>query len=334
VEKVTSLDRSKGWIALGERGGAGAVRRCIRAVSVDERMSDAVRDRAVLVGTELATNLVRHATGGELFVTGRGGGLDLLSLDRGPGFADLSAAMQDGYSTAGGLGDGMPIIERQSDAYEVRTGKEGSLIRARVGPEAAPRPWAVVERAYPAGYEGGWSCRSGDGWRVLDDGNVVAILMIDALGHGRRAAAAAERALALDDDLWDPEAMLRASAAAIGTSRGAVGAAVRIDRARREVTTAIVGNISARITGSSHSRRFAAKDGILGPRMPTLRPETAPLPPAHTLVLHTDGVSARRPVNVPASATPLMHAARIYRAGARVSDDACVMAFRIPEDER
>ena len=332
METLTSFDRVRGWMST-DTGGTSVVRRCIRAMAIDERLPDSIRDRAVLVGTELATNLQRHAVGGELFVTARDGGLDLLSLDRGPGIPDLEAALRDGFSTAGGLGDGMGICQRQSDQFEIQTGSHGTLVRSRIGPGEERASWGVVERAYPPGYEAGWSSPSGDAWRVASDATYDYLLVVDALGHGRRAASAAEVATSAAECFPNPpDAALAVVSRAIGSGRGAVGAALRIDRRRRTVEVAIVGNVAARILGPTHGKRVASRDGILGPRMPTPRVETCPLPPGHAVLIHTDGVSARRRVQIPDTASALMQAAYVYRAGARFSDDACVMAYQLPEE--
>ena len=59
METLSSLDKPRGWISVGTTGSA-TVRRCIRSLAIDGRLPDATRDRAILVATELATNLERH----------------------------------------------------------------------------------------------------------------------------------------------------------------------------------------------------------------------------------------------------------------------------------
>ncbi len=333
METLSSLDKPRGWISVGTTGSA-TVRRCIRSLAIDGRLADATRDRAILVATELATNLERHATGGELFIAVAGEGYDILSIDRGPGIEDMEKALAAGYSTAGGLGEGLGVLQRQSDSVEIRTSSAGTIIRARVGPAGREdADWAVVERAYPRGYETGWSCPSGDGWKVAETPDHYYVLLVDALGHGGRAAASARAALEARVFPGSPEEILRAAAAGIGSTRGAVGAALRIDRQSWMVEASIVGNIAVRVEGATHPHRVAARDGILGPRLPTLRTETFPLPRRHTLLVHSDGVSARRRVSVPPTVTPLLHAALLYRAGARSTDDACVLALRLGAEQ-
>src|SRR5262249_29623221 len=60
-------------------------------------------------------------------------GLRLVFEDQGPGIADIALAMQDGYSTAGGLGMGMPGSKRLSNEFYVESvpgkGTKVTLVR-------------------------------------------------------------------------------------------------------------------------------------------------------------------------------------------------------------
>ncbi|OEJ63802.1 hypothetical protein BEN30_17345 [Magnetovibrio blakemorei] len=74
--------------------------------------------------TELATNLVFYAVnGGTIFIRSVAKenrvGIEVVSEDFGPGIEDVKAAMQDGYSTGGGLGGGLPGINRLMDEFEI-----------------------------------------------------------------------------------------------------------------------------------------------------------------------------------------------------------------------
>jgi serine/threonine-protein kinase RsbT len=76
--------------------------------------------------SELANNLVRHATrGGEIFLTelfnpntGQRG-MEIVARDEGPGIADPSLALKEGYSSNGGLGCGLPGVKRLMDEFEL-----------------------------------------------------------------------------------------------------------------------------------------------------------------------------------------------------------------------
>jgi serine/threonine-protein kinase RsbT len=73
--------------------------------------------------SELARNIVRYAVHGEIVLrileaNGRRG-IEVVAKDDGPGIPDLTLAMQDGYSTSGGLGLGLPGTRRLMDEFEL-----------------------------------------------------------------------------------------------------------------------------------------------------------------------------------------------------------------------
>jgi len=75
--------------------------------------------------SELARNLVAYATDGRIVLrpvqNGTRRGLVVVAEDRGPGIADLPMAMRDGFSTAGGLGLGLPGVQRLMDEFEIES---------------------------------------------------------------------------------------------------------------------------------------------------------------------------------------------------------------------
>jgi anti-sigma regulatory factor (Ser/Thr protein kinase) len=77
--------------------------------------------RAVLVATELATNLIKHARGGEILVgpdEGSGkNGIQVLALDRGRGMTNVQACLADGYSSAGTAGHGLGAVRSVSQLF-------------------------------------------------------------------------------------------------------------------------------------------------------------------------------------------------------------------------
>jgi serine/threonine-protein kinase RsbT len=73
--------------------------------------------------SEVARNIVVYAKLGEVVLQvkedhGRRC-LVVIARDEGPGIEDISRAMADGYSTAGGLGLGLPGARRMMDEFEI-----------------------------------------------------------------------------------------------------------------------------------------------------------------------------------------------------------------------
>jgi serine/threonine-protein kinase RsbT len=73
--------------------------------------------------SELARNVVAYAGSGEVVLelraNGERRGILVVARDAGPGIADIEAAMQDGYSTGGSLGLGLPGARRLMDEFEI-----------------------------------------------------------------------------------------------------------------------------------------------------------------------------------------------------------------------
>ena len=73
--------------------------------------------------SEIARNILMYAKRGEITLrvvpNGERHGVEVIARDQGPGIRDIARAMQDGYSTSGGLGLGLPGARRLMDEFEV-----------------------------------------------------------------------------------------------------------------------------------------------------------------------------------------------------------------------
>lgn len=73
--------------------------------------------------SEVARNIVEYAKEGEVIITtineAHRKGVKIIARDEGPGIADISAVMRDGYSTGQGLGIGLPGARRLMDEFEI-----------------------------------------------------------------------------------------------------------------------------------------------------------------------------------------------------------------------
>ena len=73
--------------------------------------------------SELARNIVCYAKHGEILIkpvqSGDRVGIAVVARDKGPGIANISLAMQDGFTTSGGLGLGLPGVKRLVDEFHL-----------------------------------------------------------------------------------------------------------------------------------------------------------------------------------------------------------------------
>ena len=81
---------------------------------------------ATLIATaisELARNIVHYAERGEIRIrlvkNGHRHGITIEARDDGPGIADTSLAVREGYSSSGGLGLGLPGVRRIMDQFDI-----------------------------------------------------------------------------------------------------------------------------------------------------------------------------------------------------------------------
>lgn len=102
-------------------GLIGGLRRIFQTARADTTEAS----RLITVASELANNIVKYADSGQLTVTLTSTGprtlLELVATDRGPGIADLEAALRDNWSTGGGLGLGLPAVRRMVDEFHIRS---------------------------------------------------------------------------------------------------------------------------------------------------------------------------------------------------------------------
>ncbi|HWK22512.1 MAG TPA: anti-sigma regulatory factor [Ureibacillus sp.] len=79
--------------------------------------------RITTVISELARNIYLYAGKGEIHIelinSLEKRGLKIRALDHGPGIQDIRVAMEDGYSTSGGLGAGLPGVKRLMDEFDL-----------------------------------------------------------------------------------------------------------------------------------------------------------------------------------------------------------------------
>ena len=85
--------------------------------------------------SELARNIYLYAGQGsiqieKLVINGKSG-LKIIAEDQGPGIKDIRRVMEDGYTTSGGLGAGLPGAKRLMDDCEIESiPDEGTKISA------------------------------------------------------------------------------------------------------------------------------------------------------------------------------------------------------------
>ncbi|WP_148308244.1 ATP-binding protein [Actinoplanes friuliensis] len=101
------------------------VRQLVRTLAVAVKLSLVDQTKLVTAASELARNTLVYGGGGTVDVgrvdNGRRLGIKIVFADEGPGIADLSLALTDGYTTGGGLGLGLSGARRLVDEFDIDT---------------------------------------------------------------------------------------------------------------------------------------------------------------------------------------------------------------------
>lgn len=99
------------------------IRQSVRTLAVSAKLSLIDQTKLVTAASELARNTLVHGGGGdatvEVVTAGHRQGVRVSFVDRGPGIADLSLALTDGWSSGSGLGLGLSGARRLVDDFEL-----------------------------------------------------------------------------------------------------------------------------------------------------------------------------------------------------------------------
>ena len=287
--------------------------------------------------TELGTNLLKHAKSGRIVFESLGNGirgLRVLSLDKGPGIQNISTALEDGYSTSGTNGNGLGAVKRLSSQFDIySTSDRGTCVLAEFWPKksvpAAVSALGLGVISLPV--RGESAC--GDGWAMRANADNIYLLVVDGLGHGIFAAEAAREAERVfeETESTTPGAMLLDCHDALKKTRGAAAAIAAINREKRALTFAGLGNISATLISGQGRRGLASHNGTLGHQMRRLQEFAFPWNEDSALIMYSDGLTSRWDLDrYPGiiSKHPSIVAAALYRDFERERDDVTVMVAK------
>jgi anti-sigma regulatory factor (Ser/Thr protein kinase) len=320
------------WIRVEDESAVGACRNAATAMAGRLGFPSARADKLALAVTEAASNLYKHARQGSLLLCvnrdADAPGIELVTIDSGPGVRDVSAAMRDGHSTAGTLGIGLGAITRLADFSDLysRPG-HGTALIARFWPEpgqaVSPRCAGLIRPM-----TGETEC--GDAFGAVDAGDTVTAILCDGLGHGPLAAAASAQALAavLDEPAAEPAALLERAHRRMSGSRG--GAVGIVQLRGGTAWFAGLGNIAASILSAGRRKGMLSVPGIAGYQARTIRQFDYEVPAGAAIILHSDGISSRWGADaIPGVDTrdPLLIAAVLLAEAGIHRDDAGVLVL-------
>lgn len=110
------------------------LRQSVREVLVVKGFRLVDQTKLVTAASELARNTLKYGGGGEAQIrsvaAGARQGVSMSFIDSGPGIPNVELAMNDGYTTGGGLGLGLSGSKRLCDEFEIQSVVgEGTTVR-------------------------------------------------------------------------------------------------------------------------------------------------------------------------------------------------------------
>jgi serine/threonine-protein kinase RsbT len=105
----------------------------VREFSTRIGMTLVNQTKLITAASELVRNMLKYASGGkvilEIISQNAKTGVRLTFTDQGPGIADVSLAMRDGFSTGRSLGLGLPGAKRLVNEFDLKsTPGEGTTV--------------------------------------------------------------------------------------------------------------------------------------------------------------------------------------------------------------
>ena len=312
------------------------VRRNAAALAHGEGLDENAVSDVAIIATELSTNLLKHARQGEIHLSPlwdrEQKGVEILSIDRGPGIRDLRSCLADGYSSVGTAGTGLGAVVRLSTAFDAysEVGRGTvivSRLHARSDDTCSLRGIAPGVVSRPVANEP----ISGDAWAFKHTSDGALLLLADGVGHGPLAADASGGAVAVfrQTSETSPIAILQQIHAALKGTRGAALAVAHLDYKLAKCHFGGIGNVVGRVISPESTSHMVSHMGTAGYEARRFQEFTYQLPASAVVVLHSDGLTSSwtldRYVGL-LSHDPALIAAVLYRDASRGRDDVCVMA--------
>jgi negative regulator of sigma-B (phosphoserine phosphatase) len=197
--------------------------------------------------------------------------------------------------------------------------------------------WGVAAAPLPGETE------SGDRFLVESFADGALVGVVDALGHGHRAARFAAQTIdILVQHSQEPVTLLvrRCHEALLGR-HGVTMSLASLEWRSHRMTWLGIGNVAGVLVPHSFRaewrvRQLLVRGGVVGGDLPDLEPIRVALAPSDTLILATDGIHEQFADELPDDLDPQALAEHIFAHHAKSTDDALVLVarYRLNPDER
>lgn len=329
---------------IEDRSYVAFLKREIHQLAAAAKFGETDAGRIDIIVSELTSNLVKHAGGGELLyriLTQKNSPpvFEIICIDKGPGIDDMVRAMRDGMSTTKTLGQGLGALERLSSFFQILSLRGwGTVVYSRVGPDMHHKKSRedavdvdVKALLIPKAHEE--VC--GDGYGISRSQFTTKIMFGDGLGHGKHAKEAVDtaRQAFMDCEASDPVDIIRAMHEHVRRTRGLVAVVAVLDKKTSVWSLCGVGNILVRLYNGIEYRNYMSYNGTVGLNIPkSMNATVIPADRHQHLMMLSDGITTRWDLSRYPSVfkyDQLVVAAALHKDFSRGNDDASVLIAKI-----
>ncbi len=326
--------------AIEETSQVGEARRFALVLCSELDLDETGQGRVSIIVNELGHNLVSYGKKSQLifrkFSTKTKIGIEILSIDSGPGMDDVEA-IKDGFTTGSTPGNGLGAVKRQSDLFDIYSSVgTGTVIMSRV--YSKNLSLSTTDEKNSDGFEVGainvpkrGEVVSGDGWCVHETDQGLAVTIVDGLGHGPLAHEAAVKALLVfAKNYHEPVVgVLQKIHQDLTASRGA--AVLILSTNKDEISYTGVGNITATLRAPMKSKALTSQNGTAGLRLGEIKSFQEDWRVGDYFVFNSDGLLGRWNLDLYPGFRDKhasLVAALLYRDFDRGNDDTTVVVVR------
>lgn len=325
----------------------GESRRAIHQICEQVKFDETNCGKIAIVVNELANNLIYHSKEGGFLIVREldedgAYGLEILSIDRGPGMMNIQKCLQDGYSTRGSAGTGLGAVQRLSTFFDIYSeiGKGTAILFQLKYPRKNLDSVELNQNQVQVQANFGVVCLPmpgeqvcGDTWAVETFPNATKIMVADGLGHGPEAFKAANICQRIFHDFKKSEFknIITEMHTSLKSLRGAAVSMAEFNYDQRKISYIGVGNISGIVCSKEKVHRMISHGGTVGYMSPRMQEFVFDLELNSLLILYSDGIHSQLNLKIYPNLLahhPSLIAGVIYRDFCRKKDDSTVLVIR------
>lgn len=334
-----------------ERHQIFSVKRDIAKFAKDIGFSDKEVDEISIAVIELGENLIAHDTiEGEIiyssFEEGKKKGIEIISIDKGPGIASIEAVMEDGYSSKKSLGIGLGAVKRMMSLLSIestvqnlqtpinfRENLPGTKIIARkiIEPKekeicrlSKKTTFSVFTRSKLG------EIYNGDNYILKNFENRTLFGVIDGLGHGEGASTASNmaRVSILEHFSEELDVIVELLHNKLRKTRGVALSLGLIDHELNIIKYVGIGNVLTRVFNTSAPIRPINYNGTLGVSLRKFKIYDYPWDQNNIIIMSSDGISSKYDLNDFLDVLykhPMVIGQKIFKKFGKYYDDATIL---------